>query len=436
MKHPFVPSAKWYKLDYSSDIYPMSSTQTTMSIFRMSVEMRNYVDGENLTTALKDIMPRFPTFAVMLRRGFFRYYFEANSNTPVAFADDGLLLYRINQQVNKRFLFRVQYYKKRISVDFFHGLCDGTGAMDFLKALIYRYLDECGEELPEHGDIKIVEEQVPEVELEDSIRKYSSGFDMFGGVVGKMAGRNCFGIKGKRFKTPGYGLIQGYVKTDELKALAKSLDCTITALIAGAVLLAITRTHVKDTEKAELVAMVPINLRKYFPSQTVRNFTTLTKCYVRAWEVEHTLEAYAKVCKQDLINGLKDKDELRQKISVSALMATNKFLKYVPVFLKELGTKIGKLGTTKTKQTLILSNLGVIDMPECVGKHVKRFGFSVNVSKKVPNNVGVISFGGTTSICFTRNLVSTEIEREFFSILRESGIVKNIEITSNLREIR
>ena len=435
MKHPFVPSAKWYKLDYSSDIYPMSSTHTTMSIFRMSVEMRNYVDGENLTTALKDIMPRFPTFAVMLRRGFFRYYFDANENSPVAFPDDGLLLYRINQQINKRFLFRVQYYKKRISVDFFHGLCDGTGAMEFLKALIYRYLYECGEDLPEHGNIKILEEQVPEYELEDSIKKYGSGFDMFGGVVGKMAGRNCFGIKGKRFKTPGYGLIQGYVKTDELKALAKSLDCTVTALIAGVALLAIAKTHVKDTENAELVAMIPINLRRFFPSQTVRNFTTLTKCYVNASKVEPTLEAYVKVCKQNLIDGLKDEEELRQKISVSSLMATNKFLKYVPVFLKELGTKIGKLGTTKTKQTLIISNVGVVELPECVGKHVRRFGFNVNLSKKVPNNIGVVSYGGITSICFTRMLVGTDIEREFFSILREGGIIKEVEITSNLREI-
>ena len=73
---------KWYRMDNSADIYPMSSTATTMSIFRLSAEMENFVDGDNLETALKDILPRFPTFAVQLRKGFFRYYFDQNELPP------------------------------------------------------------------------------------------------------------------------------------------------------------------------------------------------------------------------------------------------------------------------------------------------------------------------------------------------------------------
>ena len=434
MSYPFVPSPKWYKLDYSSDIYPMSETQTTMSIFRLSVEMRNYVDGENLTTALRDIMPRFPTFAVMLRKGFFRYYFEYNDKEPKAFPDDGVCMRNIDFQKNNRFLFRVQYYKKRISVDFFHGLCDGTGAVEFLRALVYRYLDECGEDLPDHGDVKIVGEPVPENELEDSISKYYKGFDPFGGVVGKMAGKNCFGIKARHFKTLGYGVIQGYVSSDELKKLAKEKGCTITALIAGLALYSIAKVYVKDTENVDLVAMIPINLRKVFPSDTVRNFTTLTKCYVNTGRTPLDLDEYVKICSEDIKNGVANKDELSEKLSVSALLATNKFLKYTPLFLKEFGTKIGKLGTKKTKQTLIISNVGIINMPEGMEKLVKRFSFNVNPSKKVPVNMGIVSYNGITSITFTRNIVNTEFEKEFFTNLVKLGV--QVEITSNLREIK
>ena len=432
MSYPFVPSPKWYKLDYSSDIYPMSETQTTMSIFRLSVEMNSYVDGENLSTALRDIMPRFPTFAVMLRRGFFRYYFEYNDNEPEAFADDGICMRNIDLQRNKGFLFRVQYYKKRISVDFFHGLCDGTGAIEFLKALIYRYLEECGEKIPSPIGIKTVGEAVPEVELEDSISKYYKGFDVFGGVVGKMAGKNCFGIKAKRFKSLGYGVIQGYVSTEKLKSLARSKGTTISALVAGIALFSIAKTYVKDTDNVDLVAMIPINLRKIFPSETVRNFTTLTKCYVNTAITPLSIDAYIQKCDKDIKEGTSDKDELSQKLSLSAIMATNKFLKYTPVFLKELGTKIGKLGTRKTKQTLIISNIGIVGLPGGMERFVKRFGFNVNVSKKVPVNMGVVSYNGVTNITFTRNIVNTEFERVFFTTLVAQGI--DVEITSNLRE--
>ena len=114
------------------------------------------------------------------------------------------------------------------------------------------------------------------------------------------------------------------------------------------------------------------------------------------------------------------------------MLATNKFLKYTPLFLKELGTKIGKLGTKKTKQTLIISNVGIINLPSGMEDYVKRFSFNVNPSRKVPVNIGVASYNGITSITFTRNIVNTEFEREFFTTLVKLGVP--VEITSNLRE--
>ena len=304
--------------------------------------------------------------------------------------------------------------------------------MEFLKALIYRYLDECGETLPEPQNIKIVGEPVPESELEDSISKYYKGFDIFGGVVGKMAGKNCYGIKGRHFKSIGYGVIQGFVSTTAIKELAHKKGVTITSLIAGIALYSIAKAYLKDTDNVDLVAMIPINLRKMFPSETVRNFTTLTKCYVNTGITKLDLDEYIKICSKDIKEGTSNKDELSEKIAVSALMATNKLLKYTPVFLKEFGTKIGKLGTKKTKQTLIISNVGIVKMPEGMEQFVKRFALHINPSRKVPVNIGVMTYRDITTICFTRNIVSTELERVFFTTLVEQGV--DVEITSNLRE--
>ena len=40
----------------------------------------------------------------------------------------------------KRLLFEVTYYRNRINLEVFHGLTDGTGAMQFLKELVRDYL--------------------------------------------------------------------------------------------------------------------------------------------------------------------------------------------------------------------------------------------------------------------------------------------------------
>lgn len=425
---------RWFRMDNSADMYPMSTTQTTMSIFRLSVELENYIDGENLATAIARILPRFPTFAVLLRRGLFRYFFDSNDMEPVAHHDDGIVLRKIDFYENNRYLFRVMYYKKRISVDFFHGLCDATGAMEFLKSLIYAYLDECGEELPEHGDIKVEGEDVPECELEDSISKYYTTYDLFGGVVGKMAGKDSFGIKAKRFKTLGYGLIQGYAQTDKLLAMARSYNCTLTVFITAIALYSIYKLYVTGDQSKDLVAMIPINLRKIFPSQTLRNFTTMTKVAVNPASTVPELEEYIKVCKAQLQKGLSDKSELAEKLSFSAFMSAKWYMKYMPVVLKEFFTKAGKALVRNTKQTLIISNYGNVTMPEGMEAFVKRFAFNVNISRKVPVNIGVVSYNNCTCIAFTRMLVNTDFEREFFTTLTKMGL--DIEVTSNLREIK
>ena len=40
----------------------------------------------------------------------------------------------------KRLLFQVTYYKTRINLEMYHALGDGTGAMQFLKTIVYHYL--------------------------------------------------------------------------------------------------------------------------------------------------------------------------------------------------------------------------------------------------------------------------------------------------------
>ncbi len=425
---------KWYRMDNSADMYPMSTTQTTMSIFRLSAELDSYVDGENLQTAIARILPRFPTFAVILRKGIFRYYFDQNDSEPVAVHDDGILMRKIDGYGNNRYLFRVMYYKKRISVDFFHGLCDATGAMEFLKSLVYAYLDECGLPLPDHGDIKVAGEEVKPEELEDSISKYYTHYDLFGGVVEKMAGKDAFGIKARRFKGLGYGLIQGYADTDALLAAARANDCTLTVFITAIALFSVYKLYVRGDQSKDLVAMIPINLRKIFPSESLLNFTTMTKVAVNPAFTKPDLSEYIKVCKAQLKQGLGNKDELKEKLSFSAFMSDKWYMRYMPVAFKEFFTKIGKALVRNTKQTLIISNYGTVKLPEGMEKYVRRFAFNVNISKKVPVNIGVVSYNGTTCISFTRMLVNTDLEREFFTTL--TGLGLEIEITGNLREKR
>lgn len=421
----------WYRLDNSAVIYPMSITVTTQSLFRLSAEMSDYVDDECLLDALINILPRFPAYKVVLRSGLFRHFFDYNNLTPVVRPDNGILFQKINFIANRHYLFRVSYYKNKINIDYFHGLCDATGAMEFLKSLVYRYIIERGIQPPPHGNIKIAEECVAEDELEDGFSKYYRPVDLFGGVIGEMAGKTAFALRGKRFVRIGYGLIQGSVSTDHLKDAAKKYGCSVTSFLTAAILLSIAEVYDKDTQKHDLAAMIPVNLRKWFPSGTLRNFTTLIKTFVNPKELPKNLGAYCSAVQTQLSKAL-DKESLLDKISLSSFMVRKWYMKLMPLFVKTLIVKVSKLLSTHTKQTLIISNLGQIDMPEGIEKYVSAFSFCPNVSRKVPDNVGIVSYNGKTVISFTRQLVSTRLEKQFFGKLLKEGI--EVSIVSNFRE--
>lgn len=210
------------------------------------------------------------------------------------------------------------------------------------------------------------------------------------------------------------------------------MDCTVTVLIAAIALLSICKVYCKRDTSRDLVAMIPVNLRKIFPSETLLNFTTLTKCAVNPASTPRELKYYVRLCKAQLAESLSARRELAEKLSLSAFYSTNKLMKILPVWLKEFFIKFGKAVTTQTKQTLIISNLGVVKMPEGMEKFLRRFTFNINISKKVPVNIGVVSYNGVTAISFTRMLVSTELEREFFTTLTDAGL--KVEISGNLRE--
>ena len=305
--------------------------------------------------------------------------------------------------------------------------------MEFLKSLIYRYFEECGAELPPSGNIKIADEPVPESELKDGLADYYRDYRLFGGIIDKMAGPPCVQVTGKPFKALGYGLIQGFMPTEQLLALSKKYDCTVTALISALAMLVAGELYMKEGDKKNLVAVIPINLRKCLPSDTLRNFTTIAKCPISS-SVPRTLPDYIGEIKKELSATLSDKDGLIEKVSFSALYSAKWYMKILPVGIKTFLTKAGKFLARRTKQTMIISNLGVVKLPEGMERFIKRFSLNVNVSRKMPLNIGVASYGGISSISMTRNLVSTEFERRYFSRLAAEGL--DVEIVSNLRELK
>ena len=73
---------KWRKLDNSAKIFPIVSNKRFTSVFRVSVILKENIDGEILQIALDEAIEKQVSFRVKLRKGLFWYYLEANNKKP------------------------------------------------------------------------------------------------------------------------------------------------------------------------------------------------------------------------------------------------------------------------------------------------------------------------------------------------------------------
>ena len=150
----------WYPLDDAAKIYPMSMTDGWMSVFRLSAYLDAPVEPSLLQLALGLTMPRFPFFAMKIKRGVFWHYIDGVKRRFTVQPETELPCAPMNVAAGDSQSFRVLYYGRRVSVEFFHILTDGTGGLAFLTALLLAFMTEAAHAASDEsrGDISI---QVP-----------------------------------------------------------------------------------------------------------------------------------------------------------------------------------------------------------------------------------------------------------------------------------
>lgn len=87
----------WFRLDNAGILFPGQNTNKWSNIFRVSIELKEEIDPDILKQAVKNILPRFPSFNVRMRKGLFWYYLEKNPvKEPSVNPDIQNPCYRVN----------------------------------------------------------------------------------------------------------------------------------------------------------------------------------------------------------------------------------------------------------------------------------------------------------------------------------------------------
>lgn len=418
---------RWMRLDNAAKIYPAARRQNWSNVFRMSATLSEEVDAAVLQSAVDVTVRRFPSMAARLRRGVFWYYLEQIATAPAVREDASYPLVRMSKKETSTCAFRVLIWNRRIAVEFFHSLTDGTGALIFLKTLLAEYISQrYGVSVPAKDGVLGRLEEPNEREIEDSFLKYS-------GTV------NASRREHTAWKLRGTPEPAGFLHVTCLKFSAKALlegaharGVSATVFLAAAMMMAIQKWQTEKVQKRSrrrpIKVLLPVNLRRLFPSETLRNFALYTTPEIEPRLGEYGFDEICKIISHHM--GLTVTQKQMEKMIAANVSSERLFLvKIMPLFIKNFVMRVIFDAFGECKSCLSLSNLGLVQLPEEMRPYVEHFDFILGVQARAPHNCGVITYSDEVRVNITRDIRESTLEAKFHEVLRDLGIA--VEVESN-----
>ena len=416
-------SKNWMRLDNAALIYPPAVKKKYAMMFRLTLTFKNKIDKEVLAKALKNTLVRLPSFAYRLRRGLFWYYLEKIDGIPPILDDVKNPMRTIDFRENNYFMFRVRVYENRLALEFFHALTDGTGGVTLLLTLAREYLKlKYKVEIPYTDKILDISEEPKDLEIEDSFKKYV-------GEVGALEKEEvAYHLKGTMLPSHTLNIITGKMDIKKLKRICKKYDCTITVFLASIMFMALIdfQKNNNDSKKHPIKISIPVNLRRFFKSITLRNFSSYVNPKIDTKLGEYTLPEIIKEVKSQLDFMITEK-KLRSKFTGNVNMEKKFIIRIMPTFIKKQALSISDYLMGDRYYTTTFSNYGLIDIPKEMQEYVTDMGFMIGRSRNKHGNVACISCMNNLYITFTSRIKETEFERLFFTKLVELGLEVYIE---------
>ncbi|HTX71655.1 MAG TPA: hypothetical protein VMC79_02420 [Rectinemataceae bacterium] len=428
-------TGQWYVLDNAGVIMPAVSNQVSTSLFRISARIDEPVHLAALQTALDRCARRFPYFAVELRRGLFWYYLEPHERALRVESDSVHPSQDFNINRRGTCLFRVRARGRQIACEFSHALSDGTGGLRFLKNLLAEYfrvrglMDVEGTPGSADPDLYALDEAPDPREYEDAYHKH------FVEEYPKPSRiPRAFHIASQQLPRFHYRIICGVVPLAEILAMARRYGVSLTEFLAAVFLDSLQDVWLETPPRqrrgrSRLAVEVPVNMRKFYPTETNRNFSlfVLATQDMRLGRREFP-EIVSRAHHQ--LRFETDGRTIAQQISRNVSGSRKLAVRLVPLFIKDFFAKLLFSALGEDLVSGFVSNLGEVRLPEEMGRHVERFDFLPAPSTYNKTSAAVVSWRGFLYINFGSLARSRQLERLFFRRLCSLGL--SVKIESNM----
>ena len=412
----------WRRLDNSAKIFPIQAGKKYSTVFRFSAVLKEEIDPESLKKAVILALRKYTSFRVRMKSGVFWNYFEHNPKDPIIEQEKDYPCKYIDYKRNNNYLFKVTYYDQKINIDIFHSLTDGNNGNLFFKEIIYTYIELTH---PKEFEDELRATRKAEYNTEDS---YMKNYDKT--AKSNNSSKKAYILKGEKIKLAAVSAIHEIIDADELKALCKKEDCTVTQYLTAVLIYSIYEANYKkNCDEKPIKVCIPVNLKKYFPnSKTMANFFTYItlEAEIKSDNLT-TFDRILQFVKDDFKKRLTE-EEIIKTMSGNVRLGNNPFIRVVPLFLKKAIVRLSYIEIRKYT-TITFSNVGRMGI---IGKYkpfIDNFLMLIAPEPVEKIKCSACTYENKMAFTFTSILNDNSIEKRFYNFLKEQGI--KVEIESN-----
>lgn len=429
--HHHKASKVWYKLDLSAIVYPTLQRKDFSSVYRLSVLLKEPVKPDILQKAVDIALKRFPTYKTAIRKGLFWRYLEPNTR-PGPFVQEDISNFCMPMpfKAGSRYLLRIYYYDRRISLEAHHCLGDGTGGMCVLQTITAVYLRLLGASISNGYFVLDVDAPPDPEELEDAYMRYANAK-----VRPPRPGEKTYRVRGTKEPFYTFNVIDGILSVKQVKAAADKYHATITEYLNAVLLYALLQKQQSEWHLSlrPVKLAMPVNLRRFFPSKTLRNFITMVYPGIDPRLGDYTFEEIITQVHHYMCYYINEKF-LRGDITTNAATQRNPLIRIVPLFIKDYVVRLFYTRIQDKNSSAGLTNMGALKVPEDMKPYIERFDIYMGQPFSPRTNCAIISFEDTLTINFASSIMEADVERLFFRKLIKDGISVKIESNRNLND--
>ena len=412
----------WLKLDNAAKLFPAIMSGELTAVFRITASLKKPVKYTKIKEAVEITSRRFPYYSVSLGSGLFWHYLEYNHQLPRIQTEEKIPCTAFAARRKNEPLYRILVRENRISVEFIHILTDGGGAFEYLKTLLYVYFRLDGNQISTNEGIILPESPITAEEMEDGYKRFFRKKTPPPGKLTK-AWHLPFSLNEK----PRLNIICSEIVVDQLLEVARKHNVSITEYLVSVYLYTLQTIYLEEKGKQKqkrgvLRIEVPVNLRKKFPSRTMRNFSLFVLPEIDLRLGIYSFEEILKIVNYQLQTGA-DIKQIVRFLSQNVGHEKSPFIRVLPLFIKSMAISAvyRRLGSNQCSG--IMTNLGSVKLPCAMEDLIESFDLvPTPPNTHVKISTAMVTFRNKLRLTFCNISKSTSFELHFLKHLNDSGI--------------